>query len=740
MGIMLRSLVLAILTIALSSCAAKSTEGKALPSFASSSPEIFALNQLQAKAGEIVRVAGVNLVPGMVVIVGDKTIPLTILSSTLASFVMPDLSSSSSIGATFLSPSKQSLATMALSNGTTSMKIAVMDADPSLICSDVIYHDSQGRMKSGLRDCASDFPLCSGDGESDCATNVNYPAIDKNLVETQKQNIRSSLTVGGETGTLDNCRSDGDTDCKVIGPSYAAASTVGIATKIVAGETLAGVYGSAVTQPQDCTGDNQTNCTTTAAYPSVVAANVTAAVLKLGTSAAGVIGFYPSVSYPLASNTAATDLTNFSTQITTDGAFEFFDSTGAVYTASGDSDIRAFNLRASVALENLTLTGNMPTVLPKNPSPLTELYTSAPSNRIILNWQNTGATGYIVVRKTKAPVDFVPTQRQVYTTGAQGLNTILYVGSNTTYTDTAITLSNSYHYAVYAYNAANYYSSSPARASDMLNLCASAASGTWVAVPGDLVLNTGDFCAMKFHAKNVSSAAVSQAANGPYTNVTRTQAATRCQNIGSGYSLISNKEYLTISTNIARTASNWSGGAIGSGFLNSGHSDNSTGSCSASTDDTLAWVSGNCTPLSGTGRSWIYKRNHSLTNGQVIWDMGGNMIQFTSNDIDPNHKPYRGSDGGLTASIEFRDIDTDFSSISRSELSPTNGNYSFWNDSWGTEQGTGYFRPGTAGGGFIIARGNNWDNVSDAGVFSTNLLWDLNATGGYVSFRCTYHP
>jgi hypothetical protein len=79
--------------------------------------------------------------------------------------------------------------------------------------------------------------------------------------------------------------------------------------------------------------------------------------VKSGIAIYGVTGDYPSATYRLANNTGTDDLTTFITQLTTDGAFEYFDSTGARYTGSGDSDLVAAKIKSGEALENLSITG-----------------------------------------------------------------------------------------------------------------------------------------------------------------------------------------------------------------------------------------------------------------------------------------------------------------------------------------------------------------------------------------------
>jgi hypothetical protein len=74
----------------------------------------------------------------------------------------------------------------------------------------------------------------------------------------------------------------------------------------------------------------------------------------------GVTGQYPSASYRLDNDTGIPDFTLFATQLTTDGDFEFFDSTGARYTGSGDSDLVDENIKNGVEFENLSIVGSLP--------------------------------------------------------------------------------------------------------------------------------------------------------------------------------------------------------------------------------------------------------------------------------------------------------------------------------------------------------------------------------------------
>ncbi|RYZ90909.1 MAG: DUF1566 domain-containing protein [Proteobacteria bacterium] len=73
-------------------------------------------------------------------------------------------------------------------------------------------------------------------------------AISYDAIETGKTAIRSSLTLSGITGTLNDCSTDGDAGCVVIGPTYAALLKTGTQDKILFGNTIGSVAGN-VTLP-----------------------------------------------------------------------------------------------------------------------------------------------------------------------------------------------------------------------------------------------------------------------------------------------------------------------------------------------------------------------------------------------------------------------------------------------------------------------------------------------------------
>ena len=211
-----------------------------------------------------------------------------------------------------------------------------------------------GQSIAGVSGSAAVKPSdCASDGDVNCVAVTNFPAVNKvtNLAVGNLAKISSSVTVGGVVGTLANCSADGTTSCLTVS-GFPSANTTGAAAKIVTGQTLAGVSGSAAAVPSNCSSDGQTNCVAITTYPALQKSLLTASVLKNGTVINGVTGAYPNASNPLAGSTVAADLTaaTFNAQVKSTTAFEYFDSTGALQSGAGDADITAANILTSISI------------------------------------------------------------------------------------------------------------------------------------------------------------------------------------------------------------------------------------------------------------------------------------------------------------------------------------------------------------------------------------------------------
>ena len=167
----------------------------------------------------------------------------------------------------------------------------------------------------------------------------------------------------------------------------------------------------------------------------------------------------------------------------------------------------------------------------------------------------------------------------------------------------------------------------------------------FIPVPGSTTYSTSDFCVMKYEAKQVGSSTtpISQASNTPWVNISQTTAIANAPNTkntdGSNCTschLITEAEWMTIAQNVLSVPSNWSGNAVGSGYIYSGHNDNNpANSLAADSDDSNGYSGTGNSSGSGTNQ----KRTLTLTNGQVIWDMAGDVHDWTAGSIAGGQQP-----------------------------------------------------------------------------------------------------
>ncbi|NRA44483.1 MAG: SUMF1/EgtB/PvdO family nonheme iron enzyme [Oligoflexales bacterium] len=235
--------------------------------------------------------------------------------------------------------------------------------------------------------------------------------------------------------------------------------------------------------------------------------------------------------------------------------------------------------------------------------------------------------------------------------------------------------------------------------------------------------------------KNNAGSPVSEAAGDPWTSINQTDAIAACDSLGNGYRLISNDEWMTVTANAAAIASNWSGGSVGNGMIFIGHSDNDpTQACPADSDDSRSYVEVDCTSKAlGGDDDAGQSRTHSLSNGSIVWDLAGNLREWTTynssvdkpNPRDNNYNEYTLPISGST-------------SLPLTRLIPTQGVKAFWNDAWNSAQGIGQGRIGTEGSGGALSRGGGFMGVDRNGLFRFRIDQGSDMTAATLGFRCTY--
>ena len=254
----------------------------------------------------------------------------------------------------------------------------------------------------------------------------------------------------------------------------------------------------------------------------------------------------------------------------------------------------------------------------------------------------------------------------------------------------------------------------------------------FIIVPGSLTYGTSDFCVMKYEAKQVGTTTtpISQAAGLPWVSISQTTAIANSPNVAgcTGCHLITEAEWMTIAQNVLSVASNWDNGAgvhvVGTGYIYSGHNDNAPANAlAASTDDTNGYYgTGNVSPSN-------QKRTLTLTNGEVIWDMVGNVYDWTAGTVQtPIIQP-----GITNAGYAWREwtVITNAGTLSISPSPTGTGitNASTWNS--GNVIGQIYSSSDEVGlRGFI--RGGVWYRSDTAGVLS--LALDNGPSGALAAF------
>jgi formylglycine-generating enzyme required for sulfatase activity len=232
---------------------------------------------------------------------------------------------------------------------------------------------------------------------------------------------------------------------------------------------------------------------------------------------------------------------------------------------------------------------------------------------------------------------------------------------------------------------------------------------------------------MKFEAKNNNGAAVSVAAQTPWGNITATAAQGKCTALGSGYDLISNAEWMTIARNAEGVQSNWSGP---NGMLARGHSDTaSIGLSVTDINDPYSGTGNNANQQPGSG--WEQKRTLTLSNGEVIWDLAGNVWEWV--DWDPQTAGFQLGPTSCSSTNWFELSSANCAALSANQYMPANpGNWTPYDSS----HGLGRFR-----GGFGAAvRGGSSDVGAVAGAFTLSLDYSPGDDSTIFGFRCVYRP
>lgn len=260
----------------------------------------------------------------------------------------------------------------------------------------------------------------------------------------------------------------------------------------------------------------------------------------------------------------------------------------------------------------------------------------------------------------------------------------------------------------------------------------------FVSVPLLEGYTTHSFCVAKYEIKiDDSDHFVSQAEGAPYVHVNRNKAIANCASMGEGYDLITNDEWQAIARNIEQVDSNWQQGIVGSGVLNKGYSGQFTTqtALAASPNDSKGCFE---MPQACDNSTWgHYKRTHTLSNGQIIWDLSGNVSEWVK---DNNNATY-GSNSQIskitnTTHTVLRSLNggtTETARTAKEQFGPQ-GDYGLLTD---IGLGTAFLNYRVGG---VIRGGTGLKEKTEAGIFAVFLNYNTFHSDETLGFRCAYHP
>lgn len=254
---------------------------------------------------------------------------------------------------------------------------------------------------------------------------------------------------------------------------------------------------------------------------------------------------------------------------------------------------------------------------------------------------------------------------------------------------------------------------------------------------------SSDFCVMQFEAKDDGSGnPISQADTTPWVNITNLVAQSECRSLNAlngvtnKYDLISNPEWMAIARNVEGVNSNWSGGSPGIGCMKMGNFD---GRFLSECDPTVNSYYRNMAVDFGSSRLDNGSAQFELSNGNIIWDLAGNVAEFvdwTLNDdssymVDLTDRAYKTSDGAPTTTItEYNEAYTFTAVMPDSSFLPDDITLDF---NFGIGR---FYNYAFASRGNPI-RGAFW-GAQKEGIYSLNFVAPDTQSNGNIGFRCVY--
>jgi hypothetical protein len=258
--------------------------------------------------------------------------------------------------------------------------------------------------------------------------------------------------------------------------------------------------------------------------------------------------------------------------------------------------------------------------------------------------------------------------------------------------------------------------------------CSGLVGGDWIPVPALAPFTSSPFCVMKYEAKDdlsgncatgdTTGCPNSSATSPPWTGINQTDAKIECESLNTGtgnYHLITNAEWMSIARNLEQQDNNWNSTSVGVGSLKQGNIGMDLPGVSYSGEGPENSSDG----VNETG-SFV------LSNGEVIWDLSGNVLEW-NNDTLNMHADF--IDGVDTDGY----WDTQTNATFRLNAGPSN-------PTWGESEGMGYVYDSNVMTNGFLRGGGYWLDGARAGAFALYLFDGPSTAGVGIGLRCSYAP
>jgi len=243
-----------------------------------------------------------------------------------------------------------------------------------------------------------------------------------------------------------------------------------------------------------------------------------------------------------------------------------------------------------------------------------------------------------------------------------------------------------------------------------------------------------------YYSEDSNITPVSSAEGSPITSISQIDSISICSALQTTFRrirglencsvhLITNNERMTIARNIEQVTSNWSSGTIGTGYIYSGHNDHTPSyALAADTNDNNGYY------LTGQS-SGNQRRTLTLTNGEVIWDLSGNVWEWANYTINAQDEP---NDGTLPTAagewIEYSAI-TDLGTMNYNDL------FLLTSDNYNSSNGIGrFFSDAGDTGARAMLFGGYWLIGTYAGLMALDLDNVPGCASYSIGLRCVVVP